>query len=109
LRGGGKGAAAQCVLLAGSIIGFAVERGLRGDNPAHGVKKAFVRKMERFLSETEIAQLAQVLETDEIATGNPYPAAAIRLLLLTGCRRSEIIGLRWQDVDFWTPVPAAAG
>ena len=97
---GGKGAAAQCVLLAGSIIRFAIERGLRRDNPAHGVKKAGVRKMERFLSETEIAQLAQVLQTDALATGNPYPAAAIRLLLLTGCRRSEIIGLRWQDVDF---------
>jgi integrase len=97
---GGKGAAAQCVLLVGSLMKFAVDRGLRVDNPAHGVKKAGVRKMERFLSETEIARLAEALETDAAASGNPYPAAAIRLLMLTGCRRSEIIGLRWQDVDF---------
>ncbi len=97
---GGKGAAAQCVLLVGSIMGFAIDRGLRGDNPAHGVKKAVVREMERFLSETEIARLAEALETEEAATGNPYPAAAIRLLMFTGCRRSEIIELRWQDVDF---------
>jgi integrase len=97
---GGKGAAAQCVLLVGSIMGFAVDRGLRGDNPAHGVKKSVVRKMERFLSETEIARLAEALETEEAATGNPYPAAAVRLLMFTGCRRSEIIELRWQHVDF---------
>lgn len=97
---GGKGAAAQCVLLVGSIMRFAVDRGLRGDNPAHGVKKAGVRKMERFLSETEIARLAEAMESDAAASGNPYPSAAIRLLMLTGSRRSEIIGLRWQEVDF---------
>jgi integrase len=97
---GGKGAAAQCVLLVGSIMGFAKDRGLRGDNPAHGVRKALVRKMERFLSESEIARLAEALDFDETATGNPFPTAAIRLLMLTGCRRSEIIGLRWLDVDF---------
>ena len=96
---GGKGAAAQCVLLVGSIMGFAIDRGLRGDNPAHGVRKAVVRKMERFLSESEIAHLAEALELDEASTGNPFPAAAIRLLMLTGCRRSEIIELRWLDVD----------
>ena len=33
-------------------------------------------------------------------TGNPYPSAAIKLLLLTGARRGEIVGLRWQNVDF---------
>lgn len=97
---GGKGAAAQCVLLVGSIMGFAIDRGLRGDNPARGVKKSVVRKMQRFLSETEIGRLAEALETEEAATGNPYPAAAIRLLMFTGCRRSEIIELRWQHVDF---------
>ena len=31
---------------------------------------------------------------------NPYPSAAIQLLLLTGCRKSEILNLRWTDVDF---------
>jgi integrase len=33
-------------------------------------------------------------------TGNPYPSAAIKLLLLTGCRRGEVVNLRWEDVDF---------
>jgi integrase len=97
---GGKGAAAQCVALTGAVLAFAVARGLRKDNPAAGIKKAPVRKIERFLSEVEIARLATVLEAEKEASGNPFPVAGIKLLLLTGCRRSEIVGLCWQHVDF---------
>lgn len=97
---GGKGVAAQCVALASSIYGFAVARGLCADNPARSVKKAPVRKVERFLSEAEIARLAAALDAETERTGNPYPSAAIKLLLLTGCRRGEIVNLRWEHVDF---------
>ena len=34
-----------------------------------------------------------------MARCGPPAVAAIRLLLLTGCRRSEILTLRWDDVD----------
>jgi integrase len=97
---GGSGVAAQCVALMGALLGFAVTRGLRSDNPARGVKKPPVRKMERFLSEEEIARLAAALDAETRLTDNPYPAAAIKLLLLTGGRRGEILGLQWQHVDF---------
>jgi len=97
---GGKGVAAQCVTLVGAIFAFATERGLCADNPARGVKKAPVRKVERFLSEAEIARLAAALDSEEERTGNPYPSAAIKLLLLTGCRRGEIVNLCWEHVDF---------
>jgi len=100
LATGGKGVAAQCVTLVSAIFAFAVERGLCADNPARGVKKAPVRKLERFLSEAEIARLAAALDAETERSGNPYPAAAIKLLLLTGCRRGEIVNLRWVDVDF---------
>ena len=97
---GGSGVAAQCVALMSTLLAFAVARGLRSDNPARGVKKPPVRKMERFLSEDEIARLAVALDAESNRTGNPYPAAAIKLLLLTGGRRGEILGLQWQHVDF---------
>ena len=97
---GGKGVAAQCVTLVSAIFAFAIERGIYAHNPARGVKKAPVRKVERFLSEAEIARLAEALDTEAQRTGNPYPSAAIKLLLLTGCRRGEIINLRWEHVDF---------
>ena len=97
---GRKGAAAQCVMLVSSIYAFAITRGLCTANPARGVKKAPVRKIERFLSETEIARLSQALDAETERSDNPYPTTAIKLLLLTGCRKSEIANLLWEHVDF---------
>ncbi len=96
---GGDGVAAQCVTLVSILLTFAVARGYRSDNPAKGIKKPPVRKMERFLCDEEIARLADALEAETRKTGNQYPAALIKLLLLTGARRGEIAGLQWQNVD----------
>jgi integrase len=96
---GGKGVAAQVVTLVGTLLAFAANRRIRTDNPAHGIDKPKARKMERFLTSEEIARLGTALGAEEKSTGNPFPATAIRLLLLTGARRSEIIGLRWAWVD----------
>jgi integrase len=97
---GGQGAAAQCVALVSSIYSWVIRRGLVTENPARGVEKARVNRRERYLSEAEIARLADALDAEAIETGNPYPVAAIKLLLFTGCRKGEIVGLGWQDVDF---------
>jgi hypothetical protein len=83
---GGRGTAAQALAVLGAVMSFAVARGLRDDNPVRGVKKPPVRRMERFLSEAEIARLGEALDAEAKATGNPYPTAAIRLLLFTGCQ-----------------------
>jgi integrase len=40
------------------------------------------------------------IDAETERTGNPFPSAAIKLLLLTGCRRGEIVNLRWEHVDF---------
>ena len=70
-----------------------------GGNPCRFVVKYRQRKRERFLTEEEFRRLGRVLATLE-ATGRVpvYAAAAIRLLMLTGCRRNEILTLRWEDV-----------
>ena len=100
---GGKGVASKTVALLGAIFTFAVERGLRPDNPARGVKKYKDRQFERFLSSAELSRLGEALAGAEQEGANPFAIAAIRLLALSGCRKSEVLTLRWE------PDPAGAG
>lgn len=97
---GGKGTANRAVGLLGAILSFAVSRGLRAENPAHGVKKFKEGRRDRFLYPKELAQLGEALTLAEKEGTNPVGIAAIRLLLLTGCRKSEILSLEWKQVDF---------
>ena len=71
-----------------------------GRNPCRSVEKFPERSRERFLTDAEFARLGQVLD-EAVAGGraSPTAVAAIRLLMLTGCRRSEVLTLRWTDVD----------
>ena len=71
-----------------------------GANPCRYVVKYRERPRERFLTEEELRRLGRVLrEAKDEGGASMYAVAAIRLLLLTGCRRNEILTLRWADVD----------
>ena len=71
-----------------------------GCNPCRSVEKYPERSRERFLTDPEFARLGRVLdETVETGAVSPLAAAAIRLLMLTGCHKSEILTLRWSDAD----------
>jgi integrase len=96
---GGKGAASRSVELLGTLFSFAIGRGLRSDNPVHGIKKPKGKKLERFLSASEFGKLAESLEEEKTGSGCEIAVAAIRLLALTGCRRGELLSLHWQHVD----------
>ncbi len=76
--------------------------GLRpdGSNPCLHVKRYKEEKRERFLSSEEFTRLGQVLD-EILQDGSEARAAvaAIRLLMLTGCRLMEIQKLRWENVD----------
>ena len=55
---------------------------------------------ERFLTAEELHRLGQALRAaPREGLASTHAAAAIRLLVLTGCRRNEILGLRWEDLD----------
>ena len=82
------------------ILNHAVECEHLQTNPARSVKRNPRPKLTRFLSREEISRLHRVL--DHYGRARPsrvQQADVIRLLLLTGCRRGEILVLRWQDVD----------
>ena len=73
-----------------------------GRNPCKSVRRyKVVGRKERFLTPAELARLGRVLEIAPVERlASRHAAAAIRLLVLTGCRRNEIMGLAWDDLDF---------
>ena len=72
-----------------------------GTNPCRHVGRYQEDSRERYLSQSELSRLGQILVEAETSWGtSPYAIAAIRLLILTGCRSAEILKLRWEDVDF---------
>ena len=66
-----------------------------GANPCAGIKRYRRQGRERFLSTAEIRRLGKVLARHKAS--RPQAAAIIRLLLLTGCRKGEIVTLEWRD------------
>ena len=69
-------------------------------NPCEDVERYPERRRERFLSPTELHRLGQALTAAELnETETRYAIAAFRILLLTGCRLSEIQRLKWSYVD----------
>ena len=71
-----------------------------GVNPCRHVKKYPEHKRERFLSDDEYRRLGAALrEAEREGFVSPAAIAAIRLLMLTGCRSGEIMSLRWEYVD----------
>ena len=96
------GAANRVLALLSKMFNLAEKWGLRpdGSNPCRHVERYKERKIERFLSEAELAQLAEKLaEAEHAQTEMPSAIAAIRLLLFTGARLSEILTLKWTEVD----------
>ena len=73
-------------------------------NPCRFVERYKERPRKVYLSPKQMANLAKALtEVEENANTFAHAAAssvlAIRLLIFTGCRRGEILGLHWSDVD----------
>lgn len=71
-------------------------------NPTKGLKLNQEQKRERFLSVDEIGRLLKALDEHP----RKDSAEAIKLILLTGCRRGEALGARWDQFDgefrIWT-------
>ena len=79
------------------ILSEAERMGLRpeGSNPCRGIRRYRRKGRERSLTDAEIGRLAATLSVHE--RERPLEVAAVRLLLLTGCRKSEVVTLRWSD------------
>lgn len=72
----------------------------RNSNPCEEVSKDADRKMEKFLTEEELARLEKTLLEKEVASKvSPYAINAFRLLIYTGCRKGEASTLKWDGFD----------
>ena len=65
----------------------------RNSNPCRNTRRYRMKPMERFLTADEMARLNAVLTRHEFRC--PDVVAIVRLLMLTGCRFSEIASLEW--------------
>ena len=97
---GGRGTATRTVGLLGGIFSYAVDSGMLADNPVKGVNRWKDTKEEGYLSVSDFAKLGEALRDAEADGENVYGIAGIRLLMFTGCRKSEILELKWEHVDF---------
>ncbi len=87
----------------GSLYSRAQAAGLvpDGHNPARRIRRFPIQRRQRFLSAAELARLGAALASAEAdGSEDPHAIAAIRLLILTGCRRNEILEARREWIDF---------
>lgn len=91
----------RAVAYLGAALRHAQRSGLDVPNPCEHLTRYRERKRDRFLTAPELARLGQALaDVERESTELPTALLAVRLLALTGMRRGEVLGLRWNEVDF---------
>jgi integrase len=96
---GGQTAAVRAVGLLGGMLSYAREAGYIERNPTHGIRKPAGKRRSFRLEADGYRALGESLRAAERRAEHWQAAAAIRLLAVTGCRRSEILNLKWSEVD----------
>jgi integrase len=94
------GTSVKAVKLLSAIFNFAIKKGWAEVNPCYGVEKPADGRRDRFLKEDEYARLGMALDEAREMDLNQNALNAIKLTALTGCRKSEVLGLRVSEVDF---------
>ncbi|RJT22092.1 DUF4102 domain-containing protein [Mesorhizobium waimense] len=98
---GGEGAARKVARDFSAVFSFAIRQKVAISNPCDtaAIRKTDNRR-ERYLSIDEVKRLGQALETLQSQGVNQKALDISRLWALTGCRRDEIAGLKWSEIEF---------
>ena len=86
----------RALALLSRMFSLAIRWGMRADNPCRGIERNQEQKRRRYLSADELARLTTAL--DDLR--DQGAANVVRMLLLTGARRGELLAARWADIDF---------
>jgi len=98
---GGTGAAARSMRTLSAMFSWAVRRELLAQNLATKIQKYRDQLRERALTDDEATRLWTMIGEAEKAWVITKDFADIfRLIMLTGARRTEIVALRWSEVEF---------
>lgn len=89
-------AANRVLALLSTIFNKATEWGWHGDNPCKGIKKFREESRERFLTQDEMPRFLKALAEEPSQDFRDF----ILVALLTGARRSNVLAMRWEEIDF---------
>jgi integrase len=85
----------RMLALLSKMFSLSIRWEMRSDNPAKGVERNLEAKRHRYLTGDELRRLTEALAKHS----SPIAANAIRLLLLTGARRGEVLSATWDQFD----------
>jgi integrase len=85
----------RCLALLSTIFALAIKRKTRADNPCRGIGRNKETHRERYLTIDEVGRLVEVLGS----WPDTRSAVAVKLLLLLGCRRGELLRAHWREFD----------
>jgi integrase len=97
----------RALMYSSKMFALAIKWGMRSDNPCKGVERNTEEKRRRYLVGDELQRLLAALERHS----KHQAVNAIRLLLLTGARKGEVLSAKWDQIDLSTGIwckPASA-
>ncbi|MDA1099459.1 MAG: site-specific integrase [Proteobacteria bacterium] len=101
-------AANRTMALLSKMFSLAIKWEWTDRNPASGIERYPEERRERFLGPEEIGRLSSALQNLVASAARPSEAQkvadALRLLMLTGARRSEVLSATWSMFDLETGV-----
>lgn len=90
----------RVIALLSRIFSMAIRWHMRSDNPCKGIERNQEHQRRRYLDAAELARLTKALA----GYRDQQSANIVRLLLLTGARRGEVLAMKWKDLDLNTGV-----
>lgn len=93
---GNPATANRVLALISSVFGWAISIGIWHVNPASGIKRNREKSRDRFIQGDELPRFFAALADETNETIRDY----VLISLLTGARRSNVLSMRWQDINF---------